>query len=180
MKCISLMFYGNQLAVCLVNRELTALNSFFCVCWVWIIIITKKPRCRPVVKNVDSGARSPEASINHLFSLGQLLNLSDLDVLIHRMGVRMLGRVNELRYVKCLEQLLTWWVLRGWYHCHFTAGYLWPQFSSACLYEHCCKTLVRFVRCYCHELSFPLGEMIMPEQPLCFKYTSSVWASTAK
>ena len=49
----------------------------------------------------------PESLINHLFNIGQLFNLSDLDVLLHKMGVGMLGRINELRHVKCLEQPLT-------------------------------------------------------------------------
>lgn len=68
-------------------------------------MITEKHDYSLVVRNMESGARPLESCINQLHDLWQFI--PDLDVLIRKMGIRMLGRINELRYVECIEQCQT-------------------------------------------------------------------------
>lgn len=102
MKCINLMFSGNQTAVCFVNRGLMARIASFVLVgselqWSlrstargqWLGVWTQEPDCWSL-------------PLTSFATPGKILNLSDLDVLICKMGIRMLG--SELRYAKRLEQ----------------------------------------------------------------------------
>lgn len=53
-----------------------------------------------MVKNVDSEARQPQSSLTSFLTLDMLLNLSDVEVLICTMAIRMFSQ-------KCWEESMS-------------------------------------------------------------------------
>lgn len=154
MKCVDIIVRCNQLQLAWWAEDWLPREVLLCLL-VWVTVIPEKHGCIPLVKNVGSGARLLESSLTRFLTRDNLLSLSDLEVLICKMGTVMCkgvpGRVNELR--QCLEQGLT--------RSECPTGGVIVTYCSVLLrtrslgsatpglYKHCCKKLAFvFVRCY--------------------------------